>query len=415
MKTKNKKIAFVTPIYLPANLFGSGVVVRQIAEAFAKNGADVSVITSNALVGRYWYDSIFGKKIKNRFEVVNGVKIYRLSCNQIISSFCFVLVRYCNFLLPPKILNKLQIIYNGPYLIGLNNILNKEQFDIIHCSPFPLNINRQIVEAVNKLKKKPKLIITPFFHSQVPEFKNQELQDILSNVDVIHLISNAEKDDINKLFKINQGKIKIAPLFIDTKKLFELENTHDEIKEFKEKHQLDKRKIILFAGNKGTMKGAIHLLLAVNKLYKKNQSYVLIAVGNKTSAWEKAKKVIDKKCLLDFAYKQGKEKEIIFGACDIFCMPSISESFGLVYLEAWHKKKPVIGANIPAVKELIDGAKGGLLVEYGNEEELQGAIEKLASDRLLAKQLGENGYQALISKYDFSKIFEKYVDLFNLD
>jgi glycosyltransferase involved in cell wall biosynthesis len=138
-------------------------------------------------------------------------------------------------------------------------------------------------------------------------------------------------------------------------------------------------------------------------------------MGNTTPQWERAKEVVNKACLLDFNYVSEKEKEILFGACDIFCMPSKSESFGLTYLEAWHKKKPVIGANIPAVKELIGGVGGGLLVKYGDKGELSMAIEKLFTDKILAKQLGENGYYATISKYNFIKNFEKYVDLFNLN
>lgn len=412
MKSK-KKIAFVTPIYLPANLSGSGVMVRQLAEAFAKEGADVSVVTSNALTGRYWYDPIFGKKNKIESEIINGVKVYRLLCNQVISSFCFVLVKYCNFLLPKKILNKLQLIYNGPYLIGLENIFQKEHFDVIHCSPFPLNINRQVPKSIKKLQLKSNLIFTPFFHSEVSDFKNSELKKVLNAANKIHVVTQAEKFELQKIFDIPDDKIVQIPLFLDVKKMTPFYKLRKEISDFKKKYNLENRKIILFAGNKGYMKGAIHLLTVVNELYKKDPSYILMAIGNALPEWKNAKKYIDERCLLDFGYKQGKEKEIIFGACDVFCMPSISESFGLVYLEAWHKKKPVIGADIPPVKELIGDAGGGLLIKYEDEEELEKVIKKLFSDKKLAKKLGENGYKALMSRYTFQKVCQHYINLFN--
>ena len=112
------------------------------------------------------------------------------------------------------------------------------------------------------------------------------------------------------------------------------------------------------------------------------------------------------------AYARGKEKEIIFAAADLFCMPSISESFGLVYLEAWHKKKPVIAANIPAVKELI--GDGGMLVEYGNQKQLSKLIVEILESQDLSLRLGSNGYNRLIRNYDFDKLLSKYRALFYL-
>lgn len=412
---KNKKIAFVTPIYLPANLYGSGMVIKELAEKFTQNGFDVSVITSNALTGRYWYDPMFGKKINKKFEIINGVKIYRLPCNQIISSVCFILVRYLYFLVPDKILNKLKIIYNGPFLIGLEDLLKRHQFDVIHCSPFPLGINKQVAESINKLLKKPKLIFTPFFHPSLPEFHNPLLGKLLNKANSIHTVSYSEKNGIARYFNLDKKKIKVIPLFLNTKQLHSREQLMPDILKFKEKFNLKNRKIILFAGIKGSMKGCIDVLSAVNELYQKDKSYILLAMGLNSPAWEKTKNIVNKGCFLDFGYKIGREKETIFGAADVFCMPSKSESFGLVYLEAWHKIKPVIGANIPAVRELVNDTQGGLLVPYGNTRRLQETIIKLMSDEKLRWKLGANGYRALISKYAFHKVFQKYENLFALN
>ncbi|MBU1323497.1 glycosyltransferase family 4 protein, partial [Patescibacteria group bacterium] len=86
-------------------------------------------------------------------------------------------------------------------------------------------------------------------------------------------------------------------------------------------------------------------------------------------------------------------------AADVFCMVSAVESFGLVYLEAWQKKKPVIGADIGPVRELIEGAQGGSLVKFGRVDELAAEIDRLVKNKDLAKRLGENGYKALKIRY----------------
>ncbi|MEW6408076.1 MAG: glycosyltransferase family 4 protein [Patescibacteria group bacterium] len=411
-KIKNKKIAFITPIYLPANLFGSGIFIKELAEEFAKKKHNVSIITSNALTIRFWHDPIFGKSIKQKYDVINNVKIFRLPCNQFISDICFVLTQYLGFLLPTRFKNKLKIFYSGPFLVGLKKFLQKKQFDIIHCSPFPMNINNQTLKICKNLKKKPKLIITPFCHFGVNGYKNPELKHLLESVDRIHSISNIEKNDICKIFHLDSKKVHTIPLFLKLTELNEQENLIENIRVFKKKYKLNNRKIILFAGNKGKMKGTIDVLHTVHQLYQKDPSYILITIGNTNPEWERQKKYIDNNCLIDFDYISCPEKEIIFGACDLFCMPSISESFGLVYLEAWHKKKPVIGADIPPVKELIGNANGGLLVKFGDINQLQQTIEKLIQDKNLSEELGKNGYKALISRYNLDANLNKYFDLF---
>ena len=405
-----KKIAFITPHYYPSILTGSGIVVTKLAEEFAKFGYDVSVITSNALTTRYWYDPIFGKKVENFFEVHNNVKIHRLSCNQIYSSACFILKRYFGKFLPKKFINYLKIASSGPYLIGLNRILISHNYDVIHCSPFPLAINKQVTRELNKMKKKPKLIITPFFHSQLSDFSNPELKKIFQVADIIHVISNNEKEEISTKFSINVKKIIVIPLFLDMSNMHSMKYFKKNIMFFKEKNRLIDKKIILFAGIKGIAKGAIDLLIAVNELHEVNPEYILIAIGTSTGDWIQAKTKIDKRCLLDLEYKVGEEKEIMFASCDVFCVPSKSESFGMVYLEAWSKEKPVIAANIPAVEEFI--GRDGVFIKFGNKKQIIKAITKLATDKKMANLLGKSGYNKLINTYTLSKVFPKYIAMF---
>jgi len=406
-----KKIAFITPHYYPSTLTGSGIVVMKLAEEFAKLGHDVSVITSNALTVRYWYDPIFGKKIEKRYETHNKVKIYRLSCYQLYSSIYFIILKFFGKFLPKKFINHLKIISSGPYLISLDRILISHNYDIIHCSPFPLAINKQVITIISKIKEKLKLIFTPFFHSQLPDFANPELKKIFQIADIIHVVTNTEENEISTRFSIDIKKIIVVPLFLDISNMHTMEYLKKDIVLFKEKYDLTDRKIILFAGIKGAAKGAIDLLLSTNMLYKTNPEYILIAIGASTKDWNRAKTKIDKRCLLDFGYKTGKEKEIIFASCDIFCMPSKSETFGMVYLEAWHKEKPVIAADVPAVREVI--GKDGVFVEFGNKGQLTKAITEISTDKNMARVLGRSGNKKLINTYTFLKVFPQYVSMFN--
>lgn len=408
-----KKIAFVTPIYLPAHLFGSDTFVRCMAEEFSRQGYDTSVVTSDALVPLYWYNPfLYRKKINHRYEVINKVHVHRLACNQFFSSACYLLRRIGKSFFPSYLLNKLDIMYAGPALLGLQALLRREQFDVIHCSPSPLYINSQVREIVRKISKKPKVIVTPFFHTKVREYANPELGGILKSVDVVHAVTQAEKNDMEMMHDVSSSSIVVTPLFLDTQSLHTQVSLEGEIYKFKKSHALLNKKVILFAGLKGSMKGAVDVLHAVYEMHKKNTAVVLVAIGHNTAEWEEAKKGIDTSFLVDIGYLEGKAKEVVYASCDVYCMPSKSDSFGLVYLEAWHKKKPVVAADVPAMREIILGNKGGLLVQFGSTMDIQSAIGRLLDHPVLSKTLGELGYKALIEKYSQKVVFPKYYRMF---
>lgn len=408
----NKKIAFVVPSYLPAKLSGSDKYVQFVAEDFAERGHDISIITTKALTPRYWYDPIFGKSRNVAFETINKVKVYRLNCNFLLSSIFFIFNKLFGRIIPKYLSNRLLILLNGPWLMGLRKTLIDKDFDVVHSSPFPLNINRQIANSIKKLKKKPRLIFTPFFHDKVPGFDNPVIQDIFDCADTIHVISNAEKKEITERFPEVDRKIDVIPLFLKLSDEYSCLVLKDEVKKIRDKYNLKGRKIILFAGNKGIMKGVIDLLYVISSLYKKDNKYLLIALGAGTSQWNRAKKKINQDCLLDLKYTDGKYKQAFYCLADMYCMPSKSETFGLAYLEAWSKKKPVIAADIPAVRELVSANRGGILVKFGDRKELERAIVSLLNNKKIADKLGENGYDALINKYSYKQMRPKYINLF---
>lgn len=76
-------------------------------------------------------------------------------------------------------------------------------------------------------------------------------------------------------------------------------------------------------------------------------------------------------------------------AFDIFMLPSASESYGYVLLEAGAASVPVIASNVGGIPDIITNEKTGLLVEPGNEAALTQAVSKLIENPTLRKDLGE--------------------------
>jgi glycosyltransferase involved in cell wall biosynthesis len=109
-----------------------------------------------------------------------------------------------------------------------------------------------------------------------------------------------------------------------------------------------------------------------------------------------------------------EKKTMVFNSIDILVLPSHNESFGIVFLEAWSCKKPVIGVSIGAVRDVIRDGEDGLLMEMDNEASLAEKLSKLMSDTQLRKRMGENGFAKVEENYTWdiitARLRQCYID-----
>jgi len=82
-------------------------------------------------------------------------------------------------------------------------------------------------------------------------------------------------------------------------------------------------------------------------------------------------------------------------SADFFCMPSLQESFGIVFLEAMAAGLPVVACRAAAIPEVVEDGVTGLLVPPRDPEGLARALEALIADPERARAMGEAGRQAV--------------------
>lgn len=136
---------------------------------------------------------------------------------------------------------------------------------------------------------------------------------------------------------------------------------------------LDK-KIVLNVGNLyGEVKGHKYLIEAMNKVIEQRKDVLCFIVGG-GKLESRLKKQISSAGLGDYIKLVGSKPyaEIPFwmNACDVFVLPSLRESFGVVQIEAMGCGKPVVATYNGGSEEIVTSEDYGLLCEPGNPNQL---------------------------------------------
>jgi hypothetical protein len=107
-----------------------------------------------------------------------------------------------------------------------------------------------------------------------------------------------------------------------------------------------------------------------------------------------------------------QDKAALFDALDVFAMPSLAESFGIVYLEAWMCRKPVIASRLGATEFVIDDGVDGDLVSPGDAGELAAAIVRLLGDRDRRQRFGAPGYAKTLARFTWDRVTDAVEHLY---
>lgn len=92
---------------------------------------------------------------------------------------------------------------------------------------------------------------------------------------------------------------------------------------------------------------------------------------------------------------------------DIFCAPSISESFGVAVIEASACGLPVIVSNVGGLPEVVKDGETGIIVPLKNVNALAQALELLIEDKELRLSMGEHGRRYIQQLYDWDFCVDK--------
>jgi glycosyltransferase involved in cell wall biosynthesis len=113
----------------------------------------------------------------------------------------------------------------------------------------------------------------------------------------------------------------------------------------------------------------------------------------------------------------GEDLPVYYDICDIFAMPSRCverwEGFGIVFLEANYRKKPVIAGDAGGVPDAVKDGFNGFLVDPMDHEAIATKIIDLLKHPELRQRLGENGYLRVVNEKNSNNEASKMLDKLN--
>jgi glycosyltransferase involved in cell wall biosynthesis len=161
-------------------------------------------------------------------------------------------------------------------------------------------------------------------------------------------------------------------------------------------------------------KGHSELLQALAVLKKAVPEFKLMIVGDddprahpgRSSYSAELKTQANNLGLADHVIFTGYRSDIpqLMAACDIYCMPSFEEPFGMVFLEAMAMKKPVIALNNGGSREIVDHGFTGLLSLPQDIDQLAANIQTLVEYPGLRKKMGVRGRKKVAEIYTPAKM-----------
>ncbi|MBK6641778.1 MAG: N-acetyl-alpha-D-glucosaminyl L-malate synthase BshA [Bacteroidetes bacterium] len=223
----------------------------------------------------------------------------------------------------------------------------------------------------------------------------------INHSDGVTTVSESLKQDTYKNFKIEK-EIEVIHNFIDLERFSKKAKDH-----FKKAIAPFGEKLIVHTSNFRKVKRVQDVVHAFDQIIKELPAkLLLIGDGPERPAIEKLCRDLGNCEHVRFLGKQEAIEEIL-SVCDLFMMPSESESFGLAALEAMACQVPVISSNTGGMPELNIHGVTGYLSDVGNVDEMARYAIDLLKDPEKHNAFKKNALEQA-KKFDIHVILPKY-------
>lgn len=254
-----------------------------------------------------------------------------------------------------------------------------------------------------------RIIFVPFFHVQMDMYDWTYQKNVHDRADCTVALTEFEKR-----FLLGKGwdgdRMRVAGVGSD-----EAGFTTMSPSEFRQRHGIPEGvPVVMFLGRKNFHKGAAHVVMAMETVWAAFPEARLALVGfsQNSKSWlegylSKSKHGGAEKTV-DIDNATDGEREAALGAASVMALPSVNDSFGIAYLDAWRHKVPVIGCAETCCEDVISNGVDGLLVPFGDVDALGRALVRMLSDDAARRIMGQKGFEKWKKSFSWAEIAREW-------
>lgn len=164
---------------------------------------------------------------------------------------------------------------------------------------------------------------------------------------------------------------------------------------------------VLFVGRASFDKGAVHAAQAVLALRAQGTAVTLALVGQSSPEFDRfyaRLNVVEQEGVRPLGIISDAHKHGLLAEAAALLLPSRTDSFGIVLLEAWAHGRPVVAARAGGIPGVVDDGDNGILVEFGDVTTLAQAVQLLLTEAALRRDMGQRGLEKVTAVYTWEQV-----------
>jgi glycosyltransferase involved in cell wall biosynthesis len=395
------RVAHFVQRYPPA-MGGSEAYFARLGRWLAAAGDDVTVFTSNAVdLQSIW--SPAGRRLPAGVSREQGVEVRRYDLWRMPGRRW--LLKPLS-LLPCRPWQALTLTCNPiSFRMWADASRSSERFDLVHATAFPYAFPVACARRLARRLGVP-FVLTPCVHTGAPDdpadptrraFLQPALMELARSADRVIVKTEVEQQALLKR-GVSADRLVVLGDGLDRESC----TRGDRVRARAEWGVGPEDVVIGHLANNSVEKGGVDLLRAAERAWVRGGRFHVVLAGpempNFLRFWRTYGQAgqVRRLGVLD-----ERQKRDFFAAIDVFALPSRSDSFGLVLLEAWANGIPNVAYRAGGVACVIRHEQDGLLVECGDVDGLAAALVRLVDDEKLRRQLGEEGRKRTLTEFEW--------------
>jgi glycosyltransferase involved in cell wall biosynthesis len=406
------KLLNVTPYYYPS-VGGGQQHLKAISDRLATRGHKVTVVTLRAGVSTLRVDSSLPRN-----ERLDGVDVWRLDPNETLPRLLAAFLHLPGgWRIMKRLLSSEHIAMglDGPWISAVVPHLLRLRPDIVTILGW---YYPSLVYPFAFLKPllRFRLVGVPLFHLEESWSASPLNHRLVRRCDALLANTDFEKEFIERIPGC-PPVVRTVGAGIDPAAL-----SGGEGRRVRDRYGLLGKPVVGYVGRLQVGKGVVALLEAMRIVWRDLPEARLVLAGRRFEGGSSADIPIERALAsLTGEERAGvvhidefdeREKASIFDAFDVFAMPSVAESFGIAYLEAWFQRKPVIGARIGATACVIRDGVDGLLVDPASPADVARGIVRLLRDPTERQRMGNAGYEKTVEHFTWDRVVDRIERIF---